>query len=139
GPETGTQLGHQDLHLERLHLVGEHLAEVLGVQVGQRTGVHVFPAVGVPLGVGVAYTGHAQLVELVVLSHAGEGDPVVDLTDLVQRPGRVLGHDQDALVEGGGHQGTTPGDPLLGILGPVLHDLFGRYVVGHRHGWRPSA
>ena len=86
--QPGAQLGHQDLDLERLHLVGEHLAEVLGVEVGQRTGVDVLAAVGVALGVGVADTRDPQLVELVVLAHAGEGDPVVDLADLVEGPGR---------------------------------------------------
>ena len=30
-----TQLGHQDLDLERLHLVGEDIAEILRVEVGQ--------------------------------------------------------------------------------------------------------
>ncbi len=37
-----------------------------------------------------------------------------------------------------GHQRSAPGDALLGVLGPVLHDLFRGHVVGHGHGWRPS-
>jgi hypothetical protein len=67
-----------------LHLVGEHLPQVLGVEVGQRTGVDILPTVRVALGVGVADAGHPELVELVVLAYAGEGDPVVDLADLVE-------------------------------------------------------
>ena len=76
--------------------MGEHVAQVLGVEVGQRPGVDVLAAEGEALGVGVADPGHPQLVELVVLADAGEGDAVVDLADLVQRPRRVLGHDDDA-------------------------------------------
>ena len=95
-PQAVAQLGHQDLHLERLHLVGEHLPEVLGVEVGQRPGLDVLAAVGVALGVGVADARYPQLVELVVLADPGEGDAVVDLADLVQRPRRVVGHDHDA-------------------------------------------
>ena len=37
-------LGHQDLHLHRLELVGEDLPEALGVGVGQAAGVHVLAA-----------------------------------------------------------------------------------------------
>ena len=118
--------------------MGEHLAQVLGVEVGQRAGVHILAAVGVPLGVGVADPRHPELVELVVLAHAGEGDAVVDLADLVERPRRVLGHDGDPRVVDGGDQRPAPGDALLGVLGPVLHHLLGCHVVGHGHGWRPS-
>jgi hypothetical protein len=78
-------LGDEDLDLHRLHLVGEDLAEDLGVLVGQAAGVDVLAAVGVALEVGVADPGDAQLVELVVLADAGEGDAVVDLADLAQR------------------------------------------------------
>ena len=138
GREPGAQLGDQDLDLERLHLVGEDLPEVLRVEIGERAGLDVLAAVGVPLGVGVADARDPELVELVVLAHAGEGDPVVDLADLVERPRRVVGHDGDPQVVGGGDERAAPGDALLGVLGPVLHDLFGRHVVGHGHGWRPS-
>ena len=132
------QLGHQDLDLERLHLVGEDVAEVLRVEVGQRTGVDVLAAVGVPLGVGVANTGHAELVVLVVLADAAEGDAVVDLADLVQRARRVLGDDGDADVVGRGDERAATGDALLGVLGPVLHHLLGRHVVRHAHDARSA-
>ena len=78
-------LGDEDLHLHRLHLVGEDLAEHLGVGVGQAAGVDVLAAVLVALEVGVADAGDAELVELVVLADPGERDAVVDLADLVER------------------------------------------------------
>jgi hypothetical protein len=40
--------------------------------------------------VGVADAGQPQVLELVVLADRGEGDPVVDLADLVQRVAGVL-------------------------------------------------
>jgi hypothetical protein len=90
-------LGHEDLDLERLHLVGEDVAEDLGELVGEAACVDVVTRVLVPLQVGGADAGHAELVELVVPTDAGERDPVVDLADLAQRLGRVLGDDGDAL------------------------------------------
>ena len=133
------QLGHQDLDLQRFHLVGEDVAEILRVEVGQRAGVDVLAAVrGIPSYVGMAHTGDAELVVLVVLADATEGDPVVDLTDLVQRARRVLGHHGDADVVGRGDQGAAPGNALLGIFGAVLHDLLRRHVVGHAHDARSA-
>jgi hypothetical protein len=38
-----TELSDEDLVLERVHLVGEDAAEILRIQVRQRTGVHVLP------------------------------------------------------------------------------------------------
>ena len=40
----GAELGDEDLDLERLHLVGEDLAEVLGVDVRERARVDVLAA-----------------------------------------------------------------------------------------------
>ncbi len=45
-------LGDEDLDLHRLHLVGEDLAEDLGVLVGQAAGVDVVAAVLVAVEVG---------------------------------------------------------------------------------------
>ena len=45
----------------------------------------------------MADAGDPQHLELVVLADAGERDAVVDLADLVQRAGRVLGDDDDAV------------------------------------------
>ena len=103
------QLGHQDLHLERLHLVGEDVAEVLGVEIGQRARVDVLAAERVALGVGVAHPGDTQLVVLVVLAHSGEGDAVVDLADLVERPRRVLGDDERCRRRRSWPRATGPG------------------------------
>ena len=78
------ELGHEDLDLERLHFVREHVAEILGIEIGERPGVDVVAAVRVALGVGMTDARHTELVVLVVLPHAAEGDPVVNLADLVQ-------------------------------------------------------
>src|ERR1700728_5193343 len=86
----------------------------------------------------MANTRHPELVVLVVLADPPEGDPVVDLADLVQGAGRVLGHHGDAHVVGGGDEGPTAGDALLGVLRPVLHDLLRRDVVGHAHTARSA-
>jgi hypothetical protein len=75
-------LGDEDLHLQRLHLVGEDLPEDLGVLVGEAARVHVVTAVLEALEVGRPHAGDAQLVELVVAADTGEGDAVVDLADL---------------------------------------------------------
>src|SRR5207253_4125767 len=90
------------------------------------------------LEVGVADGGRAQGVELVVAPHPGEGDVVVDLADLVQGAGRVLSADQHAVVVDDGGQAPTPGDPLAGVVGPVLHHLLGRDIERHGHAGWPS-
>ena len=121
----GAHLGDEDLDLERLHLVGEDVAEHLGVLVGERVGVHVLAAELVAGEVGGADAELPQLVELVVLADPGEGDAVVDLGDLVQRVRRVLGAEQDAVgvLEGG--EAAAAGDALAGVVGPVLHPCSG--------------
>src|SRR5207249_7926586 len=58
----------------RLHVVGEDVPHVLRVEVGQRAGIHVFPAELVALDVGVLDARAAQLLELVVHPDAGESD-----------------------------------------------------------------
>ncbi len=132
-------LGHQDLHLHRLHLVREDLPEHLGVGVGEAAGVDVFPAVLVALEVGVADPGDAELVELVVLADAGEGDAVVDLAHLVQGGRAVLGGDEDAVGVEDGDCAATAGDALAGVVGPILHHLLGGDVERHRHADAPPA
>ena len=62
-----------------------------------------------------------------------EGDPVVDLGDLVQGTAGVLGHERDAVVVGEDHDGPPPGDALAGVVGPVLHHLLGSDVERHAH------
>ena len=139
GVPLGADLGHQDLDLHRLHLVGEHLTEDLRVLVGQAARVDVVARVLEALQVGGTHTGHAQLIELVVLADAGEGDAVVDLADLAQGVRRVLGHERDAVEVADGHQRTTAGDALACIVGTVLHDLLGCDVERHAHRTRTSA
>ncbi len=90
-------LGDEDLDLHRLHLVGEDRAEHLRVAVGEAAGIDVVARVLVSLEVGGSDPGDTELVELVVLADAGEGDAVVDLAHLAQRLRRVLGDDDDAV------------------------------------------
>ena len=123
-----THLGHQYLHLEGLHLVGEGLAQDLRVLVGQTAGLDVVARILVTLHVGVAHTETSELVELVVLADSGETDAVVDLADLAQGVGGVLGHQHDAVGVLHGHQGAAAGDALAGVIRPILHHLLGRNV-----------
>ena len=82
---------------------------------------------------GLTYASDPQLVELVVLAHSGEGDAVVDLGDLVERAAGVLTEQQDPRVVLERHDRPAPADALAGVLGPVLHQLLGRYVERGRH------
>ena len=65
-------LGHADLDLVGLLLLGEDRAERLRVGVGQRAGGDVAPVVGVAAQVGQPDAGDAQVLVLVVLADAGE-------------------------------------------------------------------
>src|SRR5690606_16184199 len=68
----------------------------------------------------------------------GEREPVVELGDLVQRLGGVLGHEQHAVGELDGGQRAAPGDALAGEVRPVLHQLLGRDVERGAHAWVSS-
>ncbi len=138
-PALPAHLGDHDLDLVRLDLLGEDLAQHLGIGVGQAFRGHVAAGVGVALEVGVADAGHPQRFELGVLAHAGEGDAVVDLADLVEGAARVLREQQDPV--GIGHRGDrlAPGDALAGVLRPVLHQLLGGHVEGEVHRAAPMA
>ncbi len=72
--------------------------------------------------------GHPQRFELVVLPDPGEGDPVVDLTDLLEGSTRVLGEDEHPVGVLDRDDRPPPGDALAGVLRPVLHQLLGRHV-----------
>ena len=89
-------LGHHDLHLVRLHRLGEAGAELLGVPVREAAGGDVAPVERVAGEVGVGDAGLAQHLVLVVPADGGERDPVVDLADLVQHGRRVRRRHQDA-------------------------------------------
>ncbi len=129
-----TDLGDEDLHLVGLLAArGEDRAECLGVGVGQAAAGHVAAVVGVAAHVGEAYAGDAEVLELVVAPDRREGDPVVDLADLVEGLGGVLGDEQDAVGVLDRDDGTTAGDALAGEVGPVLHQLLGRDVERHAH------
>jgi hypothetical protein len=135
----GAELCDQYLDLERLHLVGEDIAEVLCVEIGQAASIDVLAAVGEALRVGMADACDTELVVLVVLPDPGEGDPVVDLRDLVKRARWVLGDQDHALCIERGDEGAATGDALLGVLSTVLHDLLRCHVVRHAHRSVPPA
>ena len=147
-PEDLVVLGRvPDLRDEDLDLVGllgpggEDRAQGLGVGVGQAATGHVEPVVGVAAHVREANAGDPEVLELVVATDGGEGDPVVDLADLVQRRGRVLGDEQHAVDVADNRDRTSPPDPLAREVRPVLHQLLGRDVERHvmaaslRIGW----
>src|SRR5699024_6986053 len=129
----GAHLGDHDLGLQGFGLRGEHRPHRLGVGIGQGASVHVRAVVGVTAQVRVPHARDPQVLELVVFAHGGETDPVVDLADLVQGAGGVLGQERDAFVVAEHHHGPAAGDALAGEVGPVLHQLFGRDVerLGH--------
>ena len=126
-------LGHAELDLVGLLLLGEDRAERLRVGVGERAGGDVAPVVGVAAQVGEPDAGDAQALELVVAPDGGEADAVVDLAHLVQRGAGVLGDEQDAVDVGRHDHAAAAGDALAGVLRAVAHDLLGRGVERHRH------
>ena len=77
-------LGHAQLDLVGLGLLGEDRAERLGVHIRQLAAGDVTPVVGVAAGVGELDAAAAQVVELVEPADRGEPDPVVQLADLLQ-------------------------------------------------------
>ena len=72
-------LGHAQLDLVGLGLLGEDRAERLRVHVGQLAARHVATVVGVAAGVGELNAAAAQVVELVEPPDRGETHPVVQL------------------------------------------------------------
>ena len=132
-------LGHKDLDLVGLHLVGEDLAERLRIGVRERPRGDVLPRVRVPLQVGVPHARDLEHLELVVLADARERDVVVDLADLEQRARRVLRHDHDAVRGFERDEAPAAGDAFPRVVGAVLHDLLRRHVEGHRHSPAPSS
>ena len=134
-----TDLGHHDLDLVRLLRLGEDRAERLGVGVGQASSRDIAAVVGVAAKIGKTYAGNAQILELVVLAHRRERDPVVDLADLVQRTRSVLCHEQQAAGVLQHDHGTAPRDSFAGVVGLVLDDLLGRYVERHAHDDAPRS
>src|SRR5690606_32307556 len=75
--------------------------------------------------VGLSDTRLAQRVVLVVPAHAGEGDAVIYLGDLAERPGRVLGHEQQPVGVLEGDDRTASSDSLAGGLRLVPNQLLG--------------
>ncbi|MDQ0712214.1 hypothetical protein QFZ55_001666 [Streptomyces luteogriseus] len=119
-------LGDDQLHLVRLlGGAGEDRAQRLRVDVRQAPGRHIVPVVGVTPQVGVAHAADPEVLVLVVLTGGGEADPVVDLAELVQRTGRVLADEHDAVGKLQHDQAATTGDALPGVLRPVGHGLLG--------------
>ncbi len=122
----GADLGDHQLHLVRLlGRAGEDGAERLRVDVGQPTGRHVVPVVGVSAQIGIAHPADAEVLVLVVLAGGGEADPVVDLAELVECAGRVLADEHNAVGVLQHDEAATAGDALAGVFRPVGHGLLG--------------
>ena len=69
----------EDFDLHRLHLVGEDVAEHLGVAVCQAARIDVVSGVLEALEVSGAHASDTKLVELVVLADASERDAIINL------------------------------------------------------------
>src|SRR4029077_21166786 len=67
-----------------------------------------------------------------------EGDAIVDLADLVQCLGPVLGNEQDAVGVIEHDNGPTPSDALSGIVRSILHLLLWGNVERHAHRRAPD-
>ena len=80
-----SEFGDDEFDFEGLRFGGEDSGQRLCVCVRQTASGDVGAVVGGSAQIGVADTGLAQGLEFVVLSDGGEADPVVDLSDLVQR------------------------------------------------------
>src|SRR5207248_1309882 len=94
---------------------------------------HVTPIVGVTPKVGEPDSGLAEVLVLVVAADRGKTDPIVDLGDLVQRGGQVLGDEQHPTGVAEHSDTATPSDALAGELRTVAHHLLDRGIERHRH------
>ena len=131
--DLAVDLADEDLHLVRLHLLGEDRRQRLGVGVGEVPSLDVLSPVGVPTQVREPDAGDPQILELAVLADAGERDPVVDLADLVQGRAGVLGDEQQPVRVLEPDHRASARDALVRVLRPVLHHLVGRDVRHERH------
>ncbi len=127
----------EDLHLVRLHLVCEDLVQRLRVRGGEFLRAHVLAGVRVALEVRVAHARDAQQLVLAVQPDRSESDAVVDLADLLQRAGGVLGNDDHPGRTLQCEQTAAAGDALPRVVGAVLHHLFGRDVERGAHDSAP--
>ncbi len=120
----GPDLGDHQLHLVRLlGRTGEDGSQRLRIDVRQSTRRHVVAVIGVSAQIGVAHSADAEILVFVVLSGGGETDPVIDLAELVQRTGRVLADEHNAVGVLQHNQAATTGDALPGVFRPVGHGL----------------
>ena len=87
---------------------------------------------------GQADSGDAEVLELVVLAHRREADPVVDLRDLVQGPRRVLGNEENSADVLEHDDAAAARDPLAGVVCLVLDDLLGRDIERNAHRLAPG-
>src|SRR5688572_21199774 len=87
----------------------------------------------------MAHSSLTELVELVELAYTGKTDAVIDLTDLVQSAGGVLGSQQDAIDVHDCHGRPPTRYAFARVVCLVLHQLFRRYVKRHAHGRCPCS
>ncbi|SLB46723.1 Uncharacterised protein [Mycobacteroides abscessus subsp. abscessus] len=67
----------------------------------------------------------AQILELVVLAHCRKSETVVQFTDLVQRPRRVLRDKEHSVAVGENDDAASAGNSLARQFRTIAHDLFG--------------
>ena len=126
-------LGDAQFDFVRLGLLGEDGSQRLGVHIGELAAADVAPVVGIAARVGVLDAAAAQAVELVESAHRRETNTVVDLTDLLQRARRVLGHEQHAAGVGQRDHAAASGDSLARELGTLTHRLLRRDEIRKTH------
>src|SRR4029077_9654475 len=126
-------LGHAQLDLVGLGLLGEDGAERLRVHVGQLPARYIPTVVGVAASVGELDAAAAQVVELVEPAHGSEPDAVVELADLLQGPRRVLRHEKHTAGVRQRHHAATAGDSFARELRTLAHRLLGRDEIWKAH------
>ena len=128
-----TNFGDEDLYFERLHFVRKCLSEDLCVLICQSACINVQARKLIALQVCCANACYSQLIKLVVFTNTGKSYAIVNLTDLAQRIGWVLGYEHDAIHVLQCHQRPTAGNSLARVVGSVFHHLFRRYIKRHAH------
>ena len=124
-------LGNENLDFHWLHFMGENLAENLGVVIREASSINVISAVLKSFEVSGTHTSHPKLIKLVVATHCGKRNAIVDFGEFPESVRRIFCNQSNALVVHKSTHTATASDSLSGVVGPILHNLFGRNVRRH--------
>ena len=126
-----SNLGNENLYFHWLHFVGENLAENLGVVIRQASSINVISAVLKAFEVSGTHTSHSKLIKLVVATHCGKRNAIVNFGEFPERVRRIFRNQSNALVVHERTHTAAASDTFPGVVGPILHNLFGRNVRRH--------